>query len=125
MTIKDFEVGQTAYILHMFTGRNHKPVIIETAVEKIGRKYVTVQHGKKYEEDSSDNPYGLIETSDWGDRTFLCPSRTDAEMYVERHQLRIWLYSIGGYGRAQYTLEQLRQVKTILEPEEENDGEIN
>lgn len=113
MKIKDFEPGQTAYILRMHVGRNQDPEIIETSVEKVGRKYVTVRYGSRYEEDI-DNPYGLIESADFGERSFLCPSRTDAEMYIERHKLQIWLWNIGNR-HGKYTLEQLRRVKEILE----------
>lgn len=116
MTIKDFKVGQKAYILCMYTGRNKEPEITETVVEKVGRKYVTVQYGRKYEEDLN-NPYGLIESSDYGERTYLCPSRRNAEMYVERDRLQMWLHSVGNHGRSKYTLEQLRKVKVILEQE--------
>lgn len=117
MTIKDFKAGQKAYVLRIYPGGNHGPEITETIVKNVGRKYVTVQYGGKYKE--SNNPYGLIEAVDWGVRTFLCPSRTDAEMYIEKHKLHAWLRRIGNYGGSKYTLEQLRQVKAILEPEEE------
>lgn len=118
MTIKDFEKGQTAYILNMHKGRNTEPTIMETMVAAIGRKYVTVSNGNRYETDN-DNPYGLIEVIDWGDRTILCPSRTDAEMYIERDKLQMWLCSASNFGRDKYSLEQLRKVKAILEPEAE------
>lgn len=60
--------GQAAYILNMYKGRNTEPTVTETSVTIIGRKYVTVSNGNRYETDNN-NPYGLIESVDWGDRT--------------------------------------------------------
>lgn len=115
MNIKDFKKGQVAYILDMRTGRNTEPTIRETTVFSVGRKYVTVENGSKYE--SSDNPYGLIENKDWGDRAFLCPNRECAEMYIEKEELMRWLYNAASF-RCEYSLEQLRKAKEILESED-------
>lgn len=115
MNIKDFKKGQTAYILNMHTGRNTDPTIHETTVSAIGRKYVTVESGSRYE--NSDNPYGLIESKDWGDRTFLCPSRECAEMHIEKEELMRWLCNAASF-TYKYSLEQLRKAKEILESEE-------
>lgn len=111
MGIKDFEVGQTAYILNMHTGRNQDPEITKTTVEKVGRRYVTVDNGTRYEE---GDDYGLIDAENYGERTYLCPSKTDADMHIERHELRVWLRKAADYS-FRYDLEQLRKVKEILE----------
>lgn len=42
MTIKDFTVGQTVFLLNENKGRTRGPVITERTVAKIGRKYVTL-----------------------------------------------------------------------------------
>lgn len=122
MTIKGFEKGQVAYILNMHKGYNRAPTITETSVTAIGRKYVTVSNGNRYETDNG-NPYGLEEVIDLGNRTILCPSKTDAEMYIEWKQLEIWLSKISPAYKT-YTLEQLRQVKAILEPEKKEGREL-
>lgn len=114
MTIKDFEAGQKAYILCMHKGRNCGPSIIRESVKAIGRKYVTTSSDRRYF--SSDrSPYGLLEARDWGEETLLCPSMEDAAMHIEWKLLELWLYNISS-AHKRYTLEQLRQVKAILEP---------
>lgn len=115
MNIKDFKKGQTVYILNMHTGRNTEPTIRETTVSAIGRKYVTIENGSRYE--NSDSPYDLIKNSDFGDRAFLCPSREYAEMHIERDKLRRWLCVAAKFVK-EYSLEQLRKVREILESEE-------
>ena len=115
MNIKDFKKGQIAYILDMHTGRNTEPTIRETVVSNIGRKYATIENGSRYT--SSDSPYDLIENSDFGDKTFLCPSKEYAEMHIERDKLYRWFLHAANFGK-RYSLEQLRKVKEILESEE-------
>lgn len=115
MNIKDFKKGQVAHILNMHTGRNTEPTIRETVVSNIGRKYVTIEEGSRYT--SSDSPYDLIENSDFGDKTFLCPSKEYAEMHIEKEELMRWLYNAASF-RCEYSLEQLRKVKEILENED-------
>lgn len=115
MNIKDFKKGQIAYILNMYTGRNTEPTIREITVSSVGRKYVTVDNGARY--GNSDKPYGLIENKNWGSLTFLCPSREHVEMHIEKDKLRRWLNRAAQSGK-EYSLEQLRKVKEILESEE-------
>lgn len=81
----------------------------------VGRKYVTIENGSRYE--NSDKSYGLIENKNWGSLTFLCPSREHAEMHIEQDKLRRWLNRAAQFGK-EYSLEQLRKVKQILEREE-------
>lgn len=116
MDIKSFEPGQQVYILKMYEGRTTEPQIISSKVEKVGRKYVTSVNGNRYEE-RKWFPFGLVQTSDYGDVSFLCPSETDAKMYIEQRALTVWLSRVNFYDREKYTLEQLRKIKRILEPD--------
>lgn len=111
MDIKSFKKGQKAYILDMHTGRNRNPEIHETTVVLVGRKYVTVDNGSRYE--ATDDDYSLTEAIDWGDRRLLCPIRKYAELFVERDHLRKW-FCQRAKRADEYTLIQLRDVHRIL-----------
>lgn len=111
MNIKDFREGQTVCILDMHTGRNTEPTIREATVASVGRKYVTLDNGKRYE--SSGDEYSLTENTGCGERTYLCPDMECSQMYIERDELRMWLCNLS-CGSREYTLGQLKKVKEIL-----------
>lgn len=111
MNIKDFRKGQTVCVLTMYTGRNIEPTMREATVESVGRKYVTLDNGKRYE--SSGDEYSLTENAVCGERTYLCPDTEYAQMYIERDELRMWFCN-ASCGSRKYTLGQLRKVKEIL-----------
>lgn len=113
MEISDFKSGQTVFVVNLCEGRNMIPSICEHTIEKVGRKYVTLLSGNRYE--TCDwCEFGLYESRDWGDRTYLCPSMTDAKMLIEKRELEIWLNRLNVISKGNYTLEQLRKVKEIL-----------
>lgn len=112
MDIKDFDVGQTVFVVNLHEGRNMIPSICENTVAKVGRKYVTLTSGSKYA--SCECEFGLYEECDWGDRRYLCPSETDAKMLIEKRELGLWLNNLKIFKNEKYSLEQLRQVKEIL-----------
>lgn len=113
MTVKEFDVGQKVFILSMYEGRNCEPEIRESTVISVGRKYVTNNNGNKYVHEEWF-PFGLVESINYGDITFLCPSRTDANNYIEKSKLQHWIGNITWSKTKKYTLEQLRKVKEIL-----------
>lgn len=113
MTVKDFEVGQKVFILNMYEGRCREPEIREAKVKAVGRKYVTIDNGDRYVSEERFC-FGLIQSVDYGDRTFLCPSITDTNNYIEQCQLLKWITNITWSRGKNYTLEQLRKVKEIL-----------
>ena len=115
MQIKDFKKGQTAYILNLHKGRNTEPTIHETTVKSVGRTYVTTERGTRYR--SSDDAYSLDEAPDrngYQRHTNLYPTRDAADAIIEREALRIWFMRAGSHAH-EYSLEQLREVKRILE----------
>ena len=77
LTLKDFTVGQKAYILYTNSGRLEPPTITEVTVKKIGRKYVTV--------DSFDRQ--LFEHDGWGERGYLFNDYKSAEIEKNRRLL--------------------------------------
>ena len=113
MTVKEFGTGQKVFILNMHEGRNRDPEIREANVISVGRKYVTIDNGNRYAAEEWFH-FGLVQSIDYGDRSFLCPSRTDANNYIEYIKLQIWISSLTRYKVKNYALEQLRKVKEIL-----------
>lgn len=120
MTIKNFTVGQTAYILQNDLRQGKHSTVIEAEVVKVGRKYVTVSR-KDYRWEMrfsarwSDKPY-LVEDTDMGSPNYLFPSRTAVDEYEERQELQDYICTEISWSKIErYTLEQLRNIKKILE----------
>ena len=117
MKLKDFQVGQTVYLIE----RRPKPkdVIREYKVSSIGRKYLNVQSGyneRKFIVHDNETSY-LIEHKEFGDRLLLFPNKEAAQEHIEGNQLRSWLLKAAEVPKVnKYTVEQLRPVKEILEP---------
>ncbi|MCI9507973.1 MAG: hypothetical protein HFF62_15665 [Oscillospiraceae bacterium] len=118
MTIKDFKVGQTAYILGDGRRRNDGKA---TAVEviKVGRKYVTVTEAGRQETRFCE-PAGLTdcltEDKDWGSPRLLFLTTEAVDEYNELNDLRSWVQEATNWLKVkEYTLAQLRAVKKILE----------
>lgn len=113
MEIKDFKKGQEVFIVRMYKGRNTNPVISKGIVEKVGIKYITDTGGNKYQKHFLGYNM-LVEKCDYGEHRLLFASEDEAEMYIEKDRLEIWLSTLKTYGKG-YTLEQLRKVKEILD----------
>ena len=75
MTIKDFKVGQTVFV--MGDGSTQRDRFRTTAAEvvKIGRKYVTISGNwaMQFKETHESNPY-LVEHTEYGAPRLLFPS---------------------------------------------------
>lgn len=111
LSIKDFKVGDIAYSVLMNKGRNAQPIIFEKKVTTVGRKYVTVDDGQRYE---NFNCEYLNEVAVYGERRMLFRSRKDAEDYLEKCSLALWLGCMSVSKFEKYSIEQLREVKEIL-----------
>lgn len=118
MTIKDFTVGQTAFMVSRDGGENR---IIELPVAKVGRRYVTVGTVLGYKFYAPDVAYEefLVEKSDFGHPHLLFVTRQEAEDYLEKRVLWQDLrrrFSTTAVGK--FTVAQLRAVKQIIDGEE-------
>lgn len=120
MRIDQFTKGQTAYILGDGNTVISKKEPVEVTVSKTGRKYVTVTTGGRWEmrfEETfiEDLPY-LREKTEYGAPRMLFPSSTAAAEYLEHEDLKRWVQQAVGWDKiGRYTLEQLREVRRILE----------
>lgn len=121
MTIKDFMVGQTAYILEN-EHRTTFSAVTEAAVAKVGRRYVTVRAGRqeiRFFAPVNSTAY-LVEDRDYGAKRLLFPTAEAVAEHIELNDLRNWVQEATNWLEVKrYTLVQLREVKKILERKED------
>lgn len=117
MTINDFKVGQTAYILE----DGHRATLsaaAEAEVTKVGRRYVTVreylQETRFY--DPANSTTYLVEDKDYGAKRLLFLTAEAVAEHKELIDLQGWVQEATNWMKVKhYTLAQLREVKKILE----------
>ena len=121
MTIKDFKVGQTAYILEdRYQGAFGTATEVE--VTKVGRRYVTVRdmgrEARFYEPANSTTH--LVEDRDYGAKRLLFSTTGAVAEHKELIDLQDWVQEATSWLKVKrYSLDQLREVKKILEGGEE------
>jgi hypothetical protein len=120
--IKDFKPEQEVYGLVIKNGRITEYFLKKYTVVSVGRKYVRATPEECrfptefYLEEDSDNY--LTENIDWGDRTKLFLTESAANEEIERYMILKWLRQETHKKLNYCTLNQLRQIRKILE---END----
>lgn len=110
--LKDFKVGEKAYILYLHTGYNRSPEIVETTVKKVGKRYVTVTNMQKQFK-RHGNVEGLLEHADFGELGYLFNTREAAEIEKKRDVL---MHNIRTYMNYLYkcSYDELRTIMDIL-----------
>lgn len=125
LTIKDFKKGDKVYIVKMNFGRNTDPDVRELEVEAVGRKYVTIGEDawtrkfQNVELGLNPDPDYLHENVQYGEAALLFQTESAANDHIEKEKLKRWLSGISFPTVEKYTLDQLRAVKNILNPEKE------
>lgn len=117
MTIKDFKVGQTVFVVGDGCTQRDRFRTTEAEVVKIGKKYVTINGnwGMQFKE-ASESRFYLVEHTECGAPRLLFPSREALDEYRELEELKTWVRSATCWDKIKsYTLAQLRAVKKILE----------
>ena len=120
MTIKDFRVGQTVYVLSRIKGKTTHHFIKRYTVLSVGRKYVKaapegVGHPDEFFLDGENDNY-LTENITWREKAKLFLTEAAANDDIEREMLCCWLRkATESYNIVTYTVEQLRAVRKILE----------
>lgn len=117
LTVRSFKKGDVVYILTEYDGyrRNNMPIAPEWATATVvsaGRKYVKTSNGHQFE---GLGDYYLQEFSN--ERPKLFRTKDDMADYLEHKELKKWLGSINFRDIEQFSLEQLRKVRKILETE--------
>ena len=103
-SIKDFNVGEKAYVVYANIGYNTPPRMKEVIITKVGRKYVTVKglesYSSEYCYDDDSNVFRPKEN--YGISTLLYSSKNSAEEEIKRLQLKpkISIIQQGRPGRA-------------------------
>lgn len=110
--LKDFKVGDKAYILYLHRGYDRAPEIFETIVKKVGKRYVTVTNMQKQFK-RHGNIEGLLEHSDFGELGYLFNTLEAAEKEKKRD---ILIHNIRIYSNYLYkcSYEELRAIMDIL-----------
>lgn len=122
MNIKDFKVGQTAYLMNFHDKQSNKDTttIDEVNVVSVGKKYVKVKRfdfGYEYSFFQWEiNDSYLTEKKDYGGKNYLFRTQQDIDEYKERKELLKWIYNkVQRIKENQYSVEQFREIKRILE----------
>lgn len=123
ISIKDFKVDQTAYILNIkYNWREEKTEaeIKEVIVSKVGRKYVTVKINKNYISEykyaKKDHIFEGLVSCDDGGSNLLFLSKLEAEQYIKKFELCYSFHrklELSGSWR-QYSYSQLMRINEIL-----------
>lgn len=121
VSVKDFKPGQTAYILTRKRGRTQERFVSQCIVVSVGRKYVkTVKQESSnitsdfYNLRGDDDYLSEVDYCNTGRRLF--PTQQAAIEDIEKDMLKNWISKATNYSRIDsYTVQQLRQVKEILE----------
>lgn len=120
MTIKDFMPGQTVFLLTRTRGKTTEHFIKRYKVVSVGRKYVrAAPEGSRHTEEfylrESTDKY-LTGNITWREQTKLFLTETAVNDDIELDMLRSWFRKAAEHYRIEeYTLEQLRGAKEILE----------
>lgn len=125
MTIKDFQVGQKAYMLDNDRRRpsngcepGFDNLVREAEVTKIGRKYVTLGQGgwtRQFREALTPSTF-LVEQLDCGTPMYLFRTKQDVQEYLELKELHAWFVDKGRKLIQDYAdLATLKTVKELLE----------
>ena len=112
LTIKHFKKGDKAYSLRMNRGSLSDPTISETEVVSVGKKYVTTTNRHRYE--NWDLEF-LHEHADYGEAELLFKTKENAERYIEKYHLSMWLGNLTVEKAEKFSLDQLQAVKEILQ----------
>lgn len=122
MNIKDFTVGQTAFVYSVGRRNNPEKGYREVTVKKVGRAYVTLDNGweSKYGVGYGCGSY-LVEKVDAGTPSYLFRTKRDLDDYLEAERLRSELQQAMNWANVKkLPLSTLRAIKKILEDGEES-----
>ena len=118
--VKNFEPGMKVYLLSERSGSVKESEPKEHTVEKVGRKYITIDNGYQYSHEDPDEEY-LREKTDIGWKTYLFRSEEEAVRYQEKEQIIRWftLSAVKTLRSRNVSLEAMKKAKAIIEGTEE------
>lgn len=124
-SVKDFKPGQTAYILTRKRGRTQEHFVSQCIVVSVGRKYVKT--AKQESSSITSDFYNLRGDDDYLSEVDYCntgrrlfPTQQAAIEDIEKDMLKDWISKATQHSSMEkYTVQQLREVKEILEEKHE------
>jgi len=130
INIKDFHVGDEVITVineRDYVNGGRKDIIREEKVMSIGRKYVQVTRFENEiftDKFSAEDyfPFGLVDASSIGEKSYLFKSMEDYQDYKKSLQLIGFIYDKLYYRNElrNLTLEQLEAIKEIIEGNKNN-----
>lgn len=109
MTIKDFKVGEKAFIII-------KNEVKAVDIIKVGKKYVYIKGCNPfYLRNEKDNH--LVENKDWGACQSLYLKRQDAIDIIDRRVIINELIKVTGVGNRELPIDKLRKIYEIIKEE--------
>ena len=117
-SIKDFKVGEKAYVVYANIGYNNPPRMKEVIITKVGRKYVTVNIGREYYYDDGSNVFRPKEN--YGNSTLLYSSKISAEEEIARLSLKLKILTIIQYKIGSFSAEDIKTIYEIVKKYDES-----
>lgn len=117
-SIKDFNVGEKAYVVYSNIGYRQPPRMEEVTITKVGRKYITVNIGREYYYDDGSNVFRPKEN--YGNLTLLYSSKNSAEEEIARLSLKPKILTIIQYKIGSFSTEDIKTIYKIVKKYEKS-----
>lgn len=117
-SIKDFKVGEKAYVVYANIGYNNPSRMKEVIITKVGRKYVAVNIGREYYYDDGSNVFRP--KKNYGNSTLLYSSKISAEEEIARLSLKPKILTIIQYKIGSFSAEDIKTIYEIVKKYDES-----
>ena len=116
-SIKDFNVGEKAYVVYINIGYRQPPRMEEVTITKVGRKYITANNCEYYYDDCQNK---FIPKENYGISTLLYSSKNSAEEEIKRLQLKPKISTIIQYKIGSFSTEDIKAIYEIVKKYEKS-----
>lgn len=116
-SIKDFNVGEKAYVVYSNIGYRQPPRMEEVTITKVGRKYITANNCEYYYDDCQNK---FISKENYGISTLLYSSKNSAEEEIKRLQLKPKISTIIQYKIGSFSTEDIKAIYEIVKKYEKS-----
>lgn len=116
-SIKDFNVGEKAYVVYSNIGYRQPPRMEEVTITKVGRKYITANNCEYYYDDYQNK---FIPKENYGISTLLYSSKNSAEEEIKRLQLKPKISTIIQYKIGSFSTEDIKAIYEIVKKYEKS-----
>lgn len=116
-SIKDFNVGEKAYVVYSNIGYRQPPRMEEVTITKVGRKYITANNCEYYYDDCQNK---FIPKENYGISTLLYSSKNSAEEEIKRLQLKPKILTIIQYKIGSFSTEDIKAIYEIVKKYEKS-----